>query len=348
MRKTNRRHRGFTLIEVLMVIAIIGILVGLLVPAVSFALKSVKKSAIALEVVTISDAVEKYRSKYGDYPPDGSNAVLATRHIRKIFPQISATELSILSPPLVNSVSGGVMDAPEALVFFLGGFSDDPIYPFSGTGGPLFLFDSSGTHVNSAGVRFDGQGTSTVAGGQYNVDRNGPLFEFRQDQLTLEVNASAITVSTDEIDYFGSAAVNDVLPAYHHASGQTPITYFDARSYTLPNGFNGYGSTATAFGIARPYRSDNINTTAANLDGRFPYMNESSFQVISPGLDDVFGGVPSGAVFYRFPSGQSLEFTSPQPTVGRFTRYSDESGVGAQLDNATNFSEGVLGDSLEN
>ena len=146
----NPNRSGFTLVEVLMVIAIIGILVGLTVPAVNIALRSVKQSAIALECNTLGDAVNKYNSKYGDYPPDGSDVNLMTRHLRKIFPQIAASEINLLTgalavpagnPAVANhaalGVPGAVMDPPEALVFFLGGFSSDPVHPFTGSGGPL-------------------------------------------------------------------------------------------------------------------------------------------------------------------------------------------------------------------
>ena len=150
---------GFTLIEILVVITIIGVLAGLLLPAVMKAVSTAQEGAYKLEIDTLADAVEKYKNKYGDYPPDGSSWQIMERHLRKAFPQILQTELNLLDPALyasqgwsgdpwnVNSniIAGirndfdqsvvtptyaaadlKVMDPAEALVFFLGGFSARP------------------------------------------------------------------------------------------------------------------------------------------------------------------------------------------------------------------------------
>jgi prepilin-type N-terminal cleavage/methylation domain-containing protein len=351
----SRQRGGFTLVELLTVIAIIGVLVGLIVPAVMIGLRSVKKAAIAMEVTTLADAVEKYQQKYGDYPPDGSNASVMTRHVRKIFPQIANTEVQLIistvgGVPIANFGNGappgvGVMDPPEALVFFLGGFSDDPVYPFSGSGGPIFL-SNSGTQVNSSQL-----GNSTIA--QYNVDRTGALYEFNQAQLTIEV-VQGIARSIDEATLLGgTAASNDLMPVYHPKGMVSPFVYFDSRTYSSGGFYNNYTSNAIG-GAARPYRSDEVRTTTpiSNPDQHFRYMNEDSFQLMSAGLDDLYGGIPftsgSGPVFYRFPSGDSLDFGQTPPIVGATTRYIDNNGISYQADNATNFSAGVLENSLEN
>lgn len=356
MNSTKSVRQGFTLIEVLMVIAIIGVLVAIAIPALNVARQSILQSAIALETTTIANAIEQYKQKFGDYPPDGSNAAVLRRHLQKVFPQIATSEISLLiadvfpgtSTPLVNFTNApnpnGVMDPPEALVFFLGGFSSDPVYPFSGVGGPIFITNSSGAQVTSVVP------TANRGSVQYNVDRNEPLFEFQQGQLTVTIDGG-ITVSNDESSY--SLGSNDVLPAYHPSGKLAPFVFFDKRSYYAGGFYNHYGNAMTSFGVARPYRSDLISTTASTAEDRYRYMNEDSFQVLTAGLDDQYGGIPwdgtgNGPVFFSFPSGNSINFGPSTPTVGDFSAYSDGTGIKTQLDNATNFSEGILGNSLPN
>ncbi|MCA9192229.1 MAG: prepilin-type N-terminal cleavage/methylation domain-containing protein [Planctomycetales bacterium] len=331
-------RQGFTLIELLIVIAIIGVLVGITIPAVMYGLVAAKKAAIAFEVETLAQSVEKYNSKFGEFPPDGSNAAQMTRHLRKLFPQIASSEFTLLTS-VANCSTGaptGVMDPPEALVFFLGGFSTDPSYPISGVGGPIFLMDSSGNQVNSS---------QTYASAQYNVDRNAPFFEFGQSQLTLDTS-TGLTLSTDEGEF--GLGTNDVLPVYHHKSGRAPVVYFNNATYstTSPVFYNNYA--VSDLGIVRPYRSDNVKTTAGTPDTRFSYMNDKSFQLISAGLDDLYGGVPGKTVFFRFPSGQMIDFDAATPAAagGRYVEVAGAPSV--QLDNATNFSEGVLENALSN
>jgi type II secretory pathway pseudopilin PulG len=58
-------------VELLIVMAILGILAGLLAWGVNAARVAILKRAQAFEVQSIASAVEAYRTKYGDYPPDG-------------------------------------------------------------------------------------------------------------------------------------------------------------------------------------------------------------------------------------------------------------------------------------
>ena len=90
----SKRYRvGFTLVELLVVIAIIGVLAGLLVPAVFAVRKTFNNASVKFEVQGLDSAVNNYRTKYGDYPPDGSSWPIMESHFRKAFPGILQSEL---------------------------------------------------------------------------------------------------------------------------------------------------------------------------------------------------------------------------------------------------------------
>ena len=65
----RRRPRGFTLVELLVVVVIIGILVALLVPAIANAVRTANNARVTGEINTMSTALAAFKDKYGEYPP---------------------------------------------------------------------------------------------------------------------------------------------------------------------------------------------------------------------------------------------------------------------------------------
>jgi prepilin-type N-terminal cleavage/methylation domain-containing protein len=308
---------GFTLVELLVVIAILGILVGLLAWGVNAARISILKSAQAFEVQSVAAAVEAYRNKYGDYPPDGSSWPVMEAHLRKAFPNILASELMLLNPAMSfpgntagnnwirndNDVTGShphlgryradsrnsslnrgrVFDSAEALVFFLGGFSSDPQRPITGPGGPL----------------------KAVTGGYiYNTQRENAFFEFNLSRLTLDPNSG---FSTDETIY-GEGVANDLMPVFIGSGpgisqGGVPLVYFDSRTYQIGGStvgdssyyFNFYSPglvftqgplNSCTRNCVRPFLSMDLDPTKA---GALRYANDKTFQIHSAGFDRVYG-----------------------------------------------------------
>lgn len=66
--KTRRRSRGFTLVELLVVLAILGLLAGLVGPQVMKFLGSSKSKTAALQISDLAATLDLYRLELGRYP----------------------------------------------------------------------------------------------------------------------------------------------------------------------------------------------------------------------------------------------------------------------------------------
>ncbi len=339
-----RRRNGFTLVELLIVLAIIGVLAGILVPTAYSAFKRAKTTSLKMEVDMISSAVEQFRTKYGEYPPDGSSWPAVERVLRLAFPRILDSEIMAVKLASSSSINRG-----EALVFFLGGFSSNPEMPITGEGGPLIK------RLNQGQVYFI-----------YNTSRSNAIFDFEATRLTLaQDSVTGDNWSTDEelwgILFEGmQEPVKDVLPCYRPKGITTPIVYFAAKTYAFQVGNNNffynkfYGTNIR--GVARPYKSTETRTVASNTPALFDksrkYVNEKTFQIITAGLDDNFGGIIANSngyeILFSYNTGDAFYNPAAFGNVNIAPRYNASNEQNAQLDNVTNFTEATIDDGLEN
>jgi general secretion pathway protein G len=78
----RRATPGFTLVELLIVVVILGILAGIVVFAVGNMTSNAKSTGCSAERTTLSTALEEYKAQNGSYPADmaaltsGSDALL--------------------------------------------------------------------------------------------------------------------------------------------------------------------------------------------------------------------------------------------------------------------------------
>jgi len=63
------RKPGFTLVELLIVIVIIGVLAGLLVPAIWSAVRRANDARVAADIQVLAQGLESFKAKFGSYPP---------------------------------------------------------------------------------------------------------------------------------------------------------------------------------------------------------------------------------------------------------------------------------------
>jgi prepilin-type N-terminal cleavage/methylation domain-containing protein len=74
--RSHRQGGGFTLLELLCVIAVIGLLAALIIPSVGGARRSANKAKVKVQFAQWTAAIEAFRAEYGYYPAfDGSNLV---------------------------------------------------------------------------------------------------------------------------------------------------------------------------------------------------------------------------------------------------------------------------------
>jgi prepilin-type N-terminal cleavage/methylation domain-containing protein len=128
-----RRVRGFSLIEMLIVIAVIGILAGLLLGGMPAIQEKRIRSQVRAELGSLLTHIEAYKEKHGFYPPDNPDTANAARAIAQppLFYELVGTTVEgnppaqfvprngapSLTPAQVNNNFGsdGFMNsAPEA------------------------------------------------------------------------------------------------------------------------------------------------------------------------------------------------------------------------------------------
>jgi len=75
--------RGFTLVEILIVMALVGILVAILIPNYSASVKRAKESVLKENLYQIRDAIEKYNHDKRKYPTSLEDLV-RHRYLKRI------------------------------------------------------------------------------------------------------------------------------------------------------------------------------------------------------------------------------------------------------------------------
>jgi general secretion pathway protein G len=305
---------GFTLVELLAVIAILSILMALLVPAVINARRSARIVQVTTELRTLDAAIATFKQEFGREPPSRITLYPAgstwdaesSTAIQTMWPQFDFASSGGLSLPGAVTLNGA-----ECLVFFLGGIVDANGAPSGFSRNPAQPFTLTGSN------------------------RINPFFQFSLDRL-IDVNNNNFREYRDPLNatnvapyvYFSSYDGSG-YPYVLNDPDPNNATEWWCRDNWDPNATPQVNLMKYAYyvSVATP------STAAAQAAGARPF-NPSGHQIISAGFDGKLGvGGP-----YQSGSSSPLPKWGFPPTFDTYT-VSDRD---AERDNITNFSSGVL------
>ena len=107
-RRGARGAGGFTLLELMIVVSIIGILATLAVPSYHASVVKAKEAALRQDLSTLRDVLDQHKADQGKYPPSLSTLV-GTGYLRGI-PQDPFTGATTTWQEISDPVEGGVVD----------------------------------------------------------------------------------------------------------------------------------------------------------------------------------------------------------------------------------------------
>ncbi|MDD3588349.1 MAG: type II secretion system protein [Thermoguttaceae bacterium] len=269
MLKTSRARSGFTMIELLVVMMIIVLVSGLLIGTYAGVRTLFRGVSVQQRMGQISHALEVYKQKHGEYPPDGSRLDEIRRHILKRWPNVLRDKSTYGgSTKLQVYLTMVPRDPHKALLFWLCG-------PPRGTGGAV--------------------GFSTDPNDPFGLTQNGTNFVFDPNCDTLETPLIDLSFDGNAADGRDHGNCNFAEGCFVYAD--KPVVYFRAEKF----GYlcDKYAADGTLIQANVPklcyYDDDPSNTSCSVIHMAAPYMkgnkwvNPDSYQLIYPGDDGQFG-----------------------------------------------------------
>jgi general secretion pathway protein G len=368
------RPGGFTLIEILLVIVIIGLLAALLLPAINSAITKAKEAAVSSEVNLLAQAMASFKSKYGDYPPsrillvengnytaymttattaspiaaDISVAQLAQRSIaalRKFFPRMAISTNG--SNPLIPNGVGALTGWYD---FNGNGTLDTTPYVLDGRECLVFFlggvpnYTAAGFAGGMSGFSRNPQNpflNNIIGNVNFSNNRATPFFEFAGNRLVFLPEELSGTKTPTGIPGYGDSNSTTLNPNFY--------AYFSAYggSNYDPNDVNAYEP-----GNPSSFEMDvNGNPISLNFLVNFPVLTGPPNVTSSPAPNPYTNSITTAAVSYFTPNSFQILSPGADAHYGTGGQYTPDASVtlptngndrSYEQDNLSNFRNGRL------
>jgi prepilin-type N-terminal cleavage/methylation domain-containing protein len=320
-RTSSRGRAGFTLVEALVVVAILAILFGMTTAAVMQALTKAEDARVLIEIKQLEAAIAAWKSEYSasflpstmalrknlyfdttDRLQARSKEVLSQLYPRMQFPSTNDSTIRINWTTSGNAQTLLQLDPAECFVFFLGG-------RFNGIG-----LDGWSKHPTDP---WNGAGT-----------RVKPFFEFSPERIKVRPGREFPVF----LDPYREKGSNQAQPYIYFTSYKSGNDYSDLDYYQF-----GYQiGTQTYRDRVRPFVDPNSAST-----GSLRFYNPNSFQIVSAGRDGLFGeftftSPPQTPQIDWFVKWRNGTYSTGWNTTGAIRR-------NAPMDNFSNFHPTKLG-----
>lgn len=106
--RTGGGERGFTLVELMIVVSIVGILATIAVPSYQTSLIKARETVLRHDLFTLRDLLDQHRADKGKYPPS-LEGLVAAGYLRAI-PKDPFTNSATTWQEITEPTEGGVFD----------------------------------------------------------------------------------------------------------------------------------------------------------------------------------------------------------------------------------------------